>query len=102
MSDSGGVASKLGKGLRTVWILALLGVIAWALYETSTWYVPAGGAGIGAVFGMVRRSVSPYDSRADLMLSYAGRGAMAGLILVFVYYGCSDPARYQDIPHPGR
>lgn len=108
MSDKKGFVEQ---GLEWVWdtlgliaFVGLAGAFVWAFYASGSWKVPAGGAVIGAGVGLYR-AVSggpPYRfrrSELDIIMRSALNGALIGIVLVFVFYSCGEPGRYQDLPH---
>lgn len=65
-------------------VLSLIGLLIWALSLSGSWYLPAGGAAAGAVFGWIHPS--PRSGKADTALTYTVWGAAIGMFVVFLYH----------------
>jgi len=84
-------------------MLALMGVLVWALSLPGGWLLLSGGAVAGGLIGWRNlgwRTPPPGSGKADAALTYAVRGAVLGLAIAFLYQsGCTsvpqDP-RSQD------
>ncbi|MFB6231163.1 MAG: hypothetical protein ABEL04_08405 [Salinibacter sp.] len=70
-------------------MLALIGVLVWALSLSGWWYLPAGGAVAGGLIGW--KNPSFRSGRVDVTLTYVVRGAVLGLAIVVLYQsGCTS------------
>ncbi len=71
-------------------VLSLVGVLAWVFSPPGGWCLPAGGAVAGGVMGWKNPSSRSAPTKA--VLTYAVRGAVLGLLAVFVYQSACTPA----------
>lgn len=71
-------------------ILSLVGVLAWVFSPPGGWCLPAGGAVAGGLIGW--KNPSPRSVITEAVLTYAVRGAVLGLLAVFVYQSACTSA----------
>jgi hypothetical protein len=70
-------------------MLALMGVLVWALSLPGGWQVLATGAVAGGLIGW--RTPPPGSGKVETALTYTVRGAVLGLAIVFLYQsGCTS------------